>query len=140
MLGGKVLDHFRSLLALSAQNQYVRPVISGLVLPQHLLCHRLEYFFVAGCVGLGVEMYFYITGLSVEACRRGLDYIAVVFCIVYPAEKVENGVVEAHDYACAAPVGVFFGTVAAHYTLGGEVVGLYLASEQFAVGVAEAVD
>ena len=115
-------------------------MISCLVLPQHLPGHRLEYFFVAGRVGLGVEMYFYITGLFVESCRRGLDYIAVVFCIEYPAEKVENGVVEAHDYAHAAPVCVFFGAVAAHYAPGREVVGLYLAPEQFAVGVAEAVD
>ena len=87
-----------------------------------------------------MEVDTYVALLPCVFFRRSLLYIGIVLGIEDIPEAVEYRVVESHNIARAAPVGVFFRLAATNNALGRKVVGLYLVSEQFAVGVAEAVD
>ena len=134
----EVRDNGHAFLALAHKHHYVAPSVSGAVLAEDVggkaliylldsrrcvVDHDLHHRRRVGQAGGGRLRHSLISAEAEVRCHVG-----------------EQRVVEPHQGAGAAVVGVVLGELAAQGVAGGEVAALHHAAQQLGVGIAETVD
>ena len=141
VVGYDVLDRSARLLARTRKDEDVAPAVATFfVLPDDVGTHVFEHRrSVERINAFGGKHKLHI---GRDVCERGthsLHHIAVAARSNHRRELGEETVVEPYDAAGAAVIGVVGLREAPEHMAVGEVARLHYATEQFAVGVAEAV-